>query len=116
MASQASKMQPPADKPFKKHLDEAASHQTEDYREPGAIQKAVETISEYIPAAAGPLQQLTGHQPKTVEEEQEKQQQQEEEPDPSQLPERPIHDEHIENFVREQHRQDGKRILDGHKQ
>ncbi|KAJ6789698.1 hypothetical protein PWT90_00562 [Aphanocladium album] len=113
MAAQTgSKMEPPADRPYKKHLDEAASHQTDDYREPGTIQKAVETISEYIPAAAGPLQQLTGHQPKTAKEEEEKQP----EPDPSQLPERPIHDEHIENFVREQHRQDGSRILDGHKQ
>lgn len=38
----AGKMEPPADRPYKKHLDEAASHQTNDYREPSAVQKAVE--------------------------------------------------------------------------
>ncbi|KAM3511101.1 hypothetical protein MY11210_005275 [Beauveria gryllotalpidicola] len=113
MAQQTNdKMQPPADKPYKKHLDEAASHQTEDYRESSTVQKAVDKVSEYIPAASGPLQQLTGHPAAAKTEEAETTPA----PDPSQLPERPVHDEHIENFVREQHRQDGNKILEGHKQ
>ncbi|KAF1735034.1 hypothetical protein CRV24_003953 [Beauveria bassiana] len=108
MAQQANdKMQPPADRPYKRHLDEAASHQTEDYREPSTVQKAVEK-------ASGPLQQLTGH-PAAAAAKTEKAETAPA-PDPSQLPERPLHDEHIENFVREQHRQDGKKILEGHKQ
>ncbi|TQV91090.1 hypothetical protein V2A60_008101 [Cordyceps javanica] len=113
MAQQTDKMQPPADRPYKKHLDEAASHETEDYREPGTVQKAVEKVSEYIPAAAGPLQKLTGHPAAARTEEAEETPAP---PDPSQLPERPLHDTHIEEFVREQHRQDGSKILDGHKQ
>ncbi|OAA72508.1 hypothetical protein ISF_01581 [Cordyceps fumosorosea ARSEF 2679] len=105
-------MQPPSDRPYKTHLDEVASHQIQDYREPSTIQKAAEKISEYIPAAAGPLQHLTGHPPPTKTAEAEEAPA----PDPSQLPERPVHDEHIENFVREQHRQDGSKILEGHRQ
>ncbi|KAJ4148227.1 hypothetical protein LMH87_002707 [Akanthomyces muscarius] len=111
--AQTDKMQPPADRPYKKHLDEAASHQTDDYREPGVIQKAVEKVSEYIPAAAGPLEQLTGHQAAATKTEEAEEAPA---PDPSQQPARPVHDEHIENFVREQHRQDGSKILEGHKQ
>ncbi|KAM3462299.1 hypothetical protein MY5147_002431 [Beauveria neobassiana] len=115
MAQQANdKMQPPADRPYKRHLDEAASHQTEDYREPSTVQKAVEKVSEYIPAASGPLQQLTGHPAAAAAKTEEAETAPA--PDPSQLPERPLHDEHIEDFVREQHRQDGKKILEGHKQ
>ncbi|KAM3553379.1 hypothetical protein MY1884_006704 [Beauveria asiatica] len=113
MAQQTNdKMQPPADRPYKKHLDEAAGHQTEDYREPSTVQKAVDKVSEYIPAASGPLQQLMGHPAAAKTEEADTAPA----PDPSHLPERPLHDEHIENFVREQHRQDGKKILEGHKQ
>ncbi|OAR00376.1 hypothetical protein LLEC1_01001 [Akanthomyces lecanii] len=92
--AQTDKMQPPADRPYKKHLDDAASHQTDDYREPGVVQKVVEK------AAATKTQEA------------------EEAPalDPSEQPARPAHDEHIENFVREQHRQDSSKILEGHKQ
>lgn len=44
MAAQTqSKNELPADRPYKRHLDEAASHQTEDFREPGIVEKAVET-------------------------------------------------------------------------
>lgn len=50
--AQTDKMQPPADRPYKKHLDDAASHQTDDYREPGVIQKAVEK-GELSPCPAG---------------------------------------------------------------
>ncbi|OAA75751.1 hypothetical protein LEL_07739 [Akanthomyces lecanii RCEF 1005] len=95
--AQTDKMQPPADRPYKKHLDEAASHQTDDYREPGVIQKAVEI----------------GHQAASTKTEEAEEAPA---PDPSQQPARPVHDEHIENFVREQHRQDGSKILEGHKQ
>ncbi|KAJ2961830.1 hypothetical protein NQ176_g10974 [Zarea fungicola] len=99
--------EPPADKPYKKPLDEAASHPTEDNCEPGIVEKTVETVSEYIPAAAGPLQSLTG---KTKEETEEQQK-----TEPSDFPKRPHHDEHIENFVREQHRQDAQKHLIGEK-
>ncbi|EGX89503.1 hypothetical protein CCM_07755 [Cordyceps militaris CM01] len=112
MAQQTGTMQPSAERPYKKHLDEAASRPTEDNREPTTIQKAAEKVAEYIPAAAAPLQQLTGHPTAAKKDESE----QAPALDPSHVPERPVHDEHIENFVREQHRQDGSKILDGHKQ
>lgn len=73
----------------------------------GIVMDADDAVSEYIPAAAGPLHNLTGQAQPTKTEEQAPPP-----PEPSQGPERPHHDEHIEEFVREQHRQDSSRILD----
>ncbi|KAM0347939.1 hypothetical protein ACHAPU_004438 [Fusarium lateritium] len=80
------------DETFKRQLDRAAdsTRDMENQKPPNPI---VEKITEYVPAAA---KILPGRQSPPKEEDK-----------PSGPPERPHHDDQIEDFVRDQHRSQG---------
>ncbi|KAF7551948.1 hypothetical protein G7046_g7575 [Stylonectria norvegica] len=84
----------PQEQTFKQQLDRAATETRADLQEPKQ-NPIVEKITEYVPAAAAFLGGGKENPDKL------------DKPEPSIPPHRPVHDDKIEDFVRDQHRSKG---------
>ena len=65
---------------------------------------AMTLVTEYVPAAANVLNGLKSQEPKADTEEEAEENTKEGNVEDENTPQRPLHDKHIEEFVREQHR------------